>query len=831
MTAAAGNGNQNGFQYPAFNSIDSPSNAPDVISVGGTENSHGFLPSVTVNAPGAPSNLKGIPAQPSDTINYPSSNGSVSALLVDITQLGDDGTACKSLPDYSLDGVFALIEQGTCDTIAQTTNAENAGAIGIVFYMADSSPPVSPEGLDPCDAFFIGPAVMISHAAGVALKSYIDANPGQSVSIDAAGTEVDLSTWSTSVGISPPVTSNMLLSFSSTGPTPDGQLKPDLVATGGNDGNLFPDLNDTFLPAPSGMYMATQSYDPNVLYSGGTEYSANRYWAADGTSFATPLVAGAAALVKQAHAGKKLRGTQIKSLLVNSTSQNVVLTDDLGDPVDVQWIGAGLLNAGAAATATITAEPSTVSFGILTAGSLPINKSITLTNIGSSSATLTASVNCCSVNAKTSTPSGIQVTLGQSSVVLAAGASGALTVTLKGTIPAASEYSGSISLQQGSAVVAVIPFLFLVGDGVPFNVNVISAGGEGAPGTDNGPVVLQVVDQYGVPVSGSPVTFTVSPAASVTVKSYPGEPACTPASSTTTATCNTDRFGFAYADVVLGSAPNAAATVTFKASGTSQSAGYNIQSAPVVTGVADAAAGVKQLVPGSYAAIYGTGLSNVSDSNGTVISSFTIPTTIASDPVIANGAVLPLQIDYVTVSFDVPSAGISVAGHPTYVSPGQVNVQVPWELQGQSSVQIKVTVNGDLLSNVVAVPLAAASPAFFMNSGTVVDALDSGNNLIGAANPAKRGQTILLYANGLGPVSNQPASGDPAGSNPLSKTPLPVVTIGGQPATVSFSGLTPSLPGLYQLNVIVPPNISAGTQNVTVAIAGVTSPVATLPVR
>ena len=218
--------------------------------------------------------------------------------------------------------------------------------------------------------------------------------------------------------------------------------------------------------------------------------------------------------MKQAHAKQNLRGTQIKSLLVNSASQGMVLTDDFGDPVDTQWIGAGLLNAGAAVTTTITAEPSTVSFGILTAGSSPpINKSITLTNIGSSSATLAASVTCCSVNTTTSTPSGIQVTLGQSSVVLGAGASGTLTVTLKGTIPAASEYSGSISLQQGSAVAAVIPFLFLVGDGVPYNVNVISAGGEGAPGTDVGPMVLQVVDQYGVPVTNSPVIVFRDPCA------------------------------------------------------------------------------------------------------------------------------------------------------------------------------------------------------------------------------------------------------------------------------------------------------------------------------
>jgi minor extracellular serine protease Vpr len=246
--------------------------------------------------------------------------------------------------------------------------------------------------------------------------------------------------------------------------------------------------------------------------------------------------------------------------------------------------------------------------------------------------------------------------------------------------------------------------------------------------------------------------------------------------------------------------------------------------------VADAAAGLKSLVPGSYAAIYGSGLSNFSDNNGTAISLNTTPTVEATDPVTANGAVLPLQIDYVTVSFDVPSAGISVAAHPTYVSPGQVNVQVPWELQGQTSAQVKVTLDGDLFGNVVTVPIAPGSPAFFTNSGTVVDALDLNFKLIGTGNAAKRGQIIFLYANGLGSVANQPASGDPAGAT--STTPaLPTVMIGGRSAQVSFSGLTPTLPGLYQVNVLVPANISAGVQNVTIAAGGAVSPVATLPVQ
>jgi uncharacterized protein (TIGR03437 family) len=90
---------------------------------------------------------------------------------------------------------------------------------------------------------------------------------------------------------------------------------------------------------------------------------------------------------------------------------------------------------------------------------------------------------------------------------------------------------------------------------------------------------------------------------------------------------------------------------------------------------------------------------------------------------------------------------------------------------------------------------------------------------------------IVLYANGLGPVTNQPASGDPAGVPLSTTTTTPTVMIGGQQAAVGFAGLVPGLPGLYQLNVTVPSGIGTGAQNITVAIGGATSPNLTIPVQ
>ena len=142
------------------------------------------------------------------------------------------------------------------------------------------------------------------------------------------------------------------------------------------------------------------------------------------------------------------------------------------------------------------------------------------------------------------------------------------------------------------------------------------------------------------------------------------------------------------------------------------------------------------VAPGSYISLFGTGLSD--DTNG------------------ATTGFLPLGIDNVAVSFDVPSAGLSFPGRMYYVSPTQLNLQVPWELQGQTSALIKVIVE-DSLGPLYTLPLAPYSPAFFLN-GEFIDAEDISGNEINSSNPASAGQTVVLYVNGLGAVDESAAN-------------------------------------------------------------------------
>jgi uncharacterized protein (TIGR03437 family) len=318
----------------------------------------------------------------------------------------------------------------------------------------------------------------------------------------------------------------------------------------------------------------------------------------------------------------------------------------------------------------------------------------------------------------------------------------------------------------------------------------------------DGQVAFQLIDASGVPVTGVPVSFSQGRGS-------------VPLTLSDTSS-NTDNYGYAYATVTIGSQPG---TYVVNASGGGQSYQFtgSVSLQPVVTtgGVGDAVNFTAPVAPGSYATIFGSNLSYTTDENYSALR-------------------LPLAMDQVTVSFDAAATGslpaISVPGHLVYVSPGQINIQVPWELQGYPSAQMKVTLFEYGFGNVVTVPLANYTPAIFGSS--VAAAEDVNGHVISASNAATRGSFIELFCNGLGPVTNQPASGDSAVASPFSSTTSQAtVTIGGVSANVTFSGLASGFPGLYQVNLQIPTNIQAGNQPIIVSIGGVSSPASTLPVK
>jgi len=170
--------------------------------------------------------------------------------------LQNDGLACSALQAGSLAGAIALVQRGTCLYSNKVINAQNAGAVGVVIYQQSGSD--TPIGVFAQDAGI--PAVMIGNTDGVALKNYLAANPGATVTIDLTLTPVDAAT--TPCGLTP----RAALPSGSFGSTPTFAIKPELVAPGAD------------------LYTAAQKLDPN-----GDAYNATGYTSVAGTSYAVPM--------------------------------------------------------------------------------------------------------------------------------------------------------------------------------------------------------------------------------------------------------------------------------------------------------------------------------------------------------------------------------------------------------------------------------------------------------------------------------------------------------------------------------------------------------------
>ncbi len=513
IIVAAGNSGEDGVNYPSFNTIASPGDAPSVIAAGASTNSHAFTESIGVAGTSATyAAYLGDGTAPGSSFTAPA---------IDVGTLGAGTLACSALPSGSLSGAIALIERGTCTFLVKLQNAVSAGAVGVIFYMADATTPVTPGGLSGTTQ----PTVMISNADGASLQSVLDATPRANVTINPAQVEQALAVY------------NRLAGFSSQGPvTGSSALKPDLIAVGTN------------------MYMAAQSYDPL-----GEVYGANGYTVASGTSFAAPLVTGAAALVKQSH--PNWTAAQVKSALVNSATQDVT-EDDSGNTVTAQSIGAGKLDAGRAVAATVTANPATISFGAITR--LSTAQQIVLTNNGGSTVALAIA------NDNSNGSPAVTLTLSASNLTLAAGASATLTVTLSGTVPPPGSYSGAVTI-TGTNVSMRVPYLYLVASGVA--ANIIPLYGNDYDGTvgDTTYAFFKLVDGNGLPVPSSRITFATSSGARL----LGGDSV-------------TDSYGIGGAEFALGSTPGTY-TIAAAAGGQKFTFTASARAVPSISSISNAA--------------------------------------------------------------------------------------------------------------------------------------------------------------------------------------------------------------------------------------------------
>jgi len=241
-----------------------------------------------------------------------------------------DGLVCESLPADSAQDKWILVQRGICTFTEKIDRVQQAGGWGALIYNNDGADeghdkPVQDPGVDGTEI----PSYFVSRNVGLIIKEAL------------AGTgvvEVDFHT-------APPTEDNLtpfeLSYFSSVGPSLDYVIKPEIAAIG------------------EGSYGATQNDLPGHFqfnFFTYTSFDLSGFSFSSGTSFSAPRIAGVAALIKQAN--PSWEPEDIKSAIVTSAERLPGLAS-----LSVMERGAGHVNAAAAMGIPLIVTPATLSYG------------------------------------------------------------------------------------------------------------------------------------------------------------------------------------------------------------------------------------------------------------------------------------------------------------------------------------------------------------------------------------------------------------------------------------------------------------------------------------
>jgi uncharacterized protein (TIGR03437 family) len=224
-------------------------------------------------------------------------------------------------------------------------------------------------------------------------------------------------------------------------------------------------------------------------------------------------------------------------------------------------------------------------------------------------------------------------------------------------------------------------------------------------------------------------------------------------------------------------------------------------------GVVAADSTVTSIQPGEWVSIYGAYLAS-----STAIWTGDFPTLLGGTSVTINGN----------------------AAYLSYVSPTQINLQAPNDIT-TGPVPVVVTAGTETATSTVTLAPFAPSFLLFDNkhvTGIIVRSDGSGaygggaydflgptgNSLGFQTVAAKAGDTVELYAGGLGPTTPPVPAGQAYSGNGAATTNKVTLHIGGMSVLPSFAGFSTSL--LYQINLTIPAGLGTGDVPLAASVGG-----------
>lgn len=212
-----------------------------------------------------------------------------------------------------------------------------------------------------------------------------------------------------------------------------------------------------------------------------------------------------------------------------------------------------------------------------------------------------------------------------------------------------------------------------------------------------------------------------------------------------------------------------------------------------IAGISNAATGQQVFAPGMIMSVYGTALGNFAQSAAAV----PLPQYLAGFEAYVNNVPAPIY----------------------YVSPNQVNIQIPYETSPGPAV-LKIGNPWEDINH-YRFAVAAAAPGIFTFS----------DGSINPSRAASSGQTVTMFITGEGQVTPSVATGStPTGSRmPQPRQPV-TVTVGGVTAVVQSIGIPSWSVGVTQINFTIPSGLTPGVQPVVVTVGTSPSPTAKITV-
>ena len=515
LVASAGNDGSEGYTMSA------PAVDPGVIAAGAQQSTTvAGNPSVTapdgtnISAAAAGNNTGFLP--------------SLTAPVVSITKWDSTGLGCTNGSSWPQAGVAAgkilLILRGTCNFAVKVQNALTAGAAAVIVYNeAAPTDGKSPDALINMDltAKDISTLLTASELAAIANMPslFVGNTDGQSLLTKTASAFTVTAAFGLDAG-----DSRQIADFSSRGPDAGMAIKPDVLAAG--QSVIAAWCTDITLDAKK------NQCDPFG------------YQLVDGTSFSAPLTAGAVALVRSARPG--LKADDYRSLIVNGASP---MLDSNGNGWPLQSAGAGSLNVLQSVKSSVTANPTSLSFGVV-GSNIATNQQLTLKNLS----TVTTTYNLTLEGLSSAPIAGSPVTLASGntvymplpsaalgdylgssnqapilwnrSVTLAAGAAATLTVQAPPVRSTQGVYQGFIDVTASGSTNAEarIPWWFAVPSSTPtaiaLQVDPLDLSLDSTANAYNSTIALRFVDSTGV-MMAPPSSITVTRLSGLAVASAP----------------------------------------------------------------------------------------------------------------------------------------------------------------------------------------------------------------------------------------------------------------------------------------------------------------------